>query len=66
MRILESRVIQEGPGHNDISYREYAGTHDETKPTTGIATGSSFLEVDTTDVYFFSEDDSTWYKAGGE
>lgn len=30
-----------------------------------IATGSVFLEVDTGDVYLFSEADKTWNKVGG-
>ena len=46
-------------------YCEFSGKSTDSKPTEGIMTGSSFLEVDTTDVYFFDEDTSTWIKAGG-
>lgn len=34
---------------------EYAGTSQDTKPTEGIVSGSSFLEVDTGDIYIFDE-----------
>lgn len=30
----------------------------------GLATGSTFLEVDTSDVYFYDEVSETWIKAG--
>lgn len=32
----------------------------DTKPTTDIATGSIMIEVDTGDVFFFSEKTGTW------
>lgn len=35
---------------------------DDVKPVIGYATGTTMLEVDTGDVYMFSEDDKTWYK----
>lgn len=34
---------------------------DDVKPTSGVATGSTCLEVDTGDMYIFSEDDKEWY-----
>ena len=44
-------------------YIEYAGLHDDTKPTgTEIATGSTYLEVDTGDVYAWDETGATWHK----
>ena len=33
---------------------------DDTKPTGAFATGSKLTEVDTGDVYYYSEDDSDW------
>lgn len=36
----------------------------DTKPTTGIANGSSCIEMDTGDVYMFNEASSTWVKLG--
>ena len=45
------------------TYYEYAGTHNDTKPTgRDIATGSTFLEVDTGDFYAYDEDGVTWCK----
>lgn len=41
------------------------GLHDDTKPTDGIANGSVFIEIDTSDAYFFDEEHTTWVKAGG-
>lgn len=43
-----------------------AGRSTETKPTgSTIATGSTFIEVDTGHVYFFDEEAQTWTKVGG-
>ena len=36
------------------------GTSLDTKPATGYATGSTFTEVDTGDIYLFNEDASEW------
>lgn len=33
---------------------------DDVKPVNGVATGSTCLEVDTGDLYIFSEDDKAW------
>jgi len=39
---------------------EIFGTSSETKPTTGIAFGSVFVEVDTGKAFLFNEANSTW------
>ena len=59
IRILEERIIADG-----LKYIEGACVHDDTKPTTGIVTGSKLTEADTGDVYMFYEDDTTpaWAK----
>ena len=53
---------------------DFYGTSSESKPTDAdmandnaddIAVGSTFLEVDTGDVYFYDEDAGTWHKVGG-
>ena len=36
------------------------GTSEDTKPTSGYANGSTFLEVDTGKIYLFNEDSSEW------
>lgn len=46
------------------NYIEAVGLSIDAKPTENIITGSTFLEVDTADVYFFDEVGETWYKAG--
>lgn len=44
-------------------YVEMFGKSTDTKPLTGIVTGSKFTEVDTGDVYLFDESgDGTWIK----
>ena len=54
IRILYERVIADG-----LKYIEGACVSDDTKPTTGIITGSRLAEADTGDVYMFYEDDTT-------
>ena len=49
-------------GENPVKYHEYAGLHDDTKPTDEEATGSLFLEVDTGDVYAYDENSEAWLK----
>ena len=45
------------------NYVELAGLSTDTKPTANIVTGSLALEVDTGDVYAFTESDSpSWGK----
>lgn len=44
-------------------YAEMFGKSTDTKPLTGLVTGSKFTEVDTGDVYLFDESgDGTWTK----
>ena len=59
VRILKDQVFQDGK-----HYIEAAGVHADTKPTTGIVTGSVFVEVDTGDGFLFKEDATTpaWVK----
>lgn len=66
IRIIDSTIVVNGPGKDDIRYNEYSGLSTDTKPTEGVATGSTFLEVDTSKVYFFDEVSATWIAAGGE
>ena len=41
-------------------YVELSGLSTDTKPTSGIITGSLFLEVDTGDIYAFDEIGTQW------
>ena len=47
----------------------YAGLSTDTKPTDGLATGSFFLEINTSNgaikAYFFDEESGDWIEAGG-
>lgn len=43
----------------------YAGLSTDTKPTENLATGSFFLEVDTSKAFFFDEVSGNWIEAGG-
>lgn len=43
-------------------YAEYAGLSTDQKPTEGVATGSTFLEVNTGDVYVYDSAGQTWRK----
>ena len=43
---------------------KFAGNSSDSKPTEGIVTGSSFLEVDTGIEYLFDEDVSGWVAQG--
>ena len=49
----------------DKYYIEAAGLSTDTKPTVKIITGSTFMEVDTGDVYTYDEVGETWHKVGG-
>ena len=48
-----------------LAYYEFAGLSTDEKQTTNVATGSTFLEVDTGDVYMFDGENSIWHKVGG-
>ena len=47
------------------SVTNFAGLSTDTKPTDGLATGSFFLEVDTSKAFFFDEVSGNWIEAGG-
>lgn len=51
---------------DDKSLEEFYGLSDDTKPTDGIATGSVFFEVDTSAIFIYDEENSTWYEIGAE
>ena len=54
MRITEETVLT-----NEVKVCTIFGTSSETKPTTGIAFGSVFIEVDTGKAFLFNEANST-------
>ena len=59
IRTLERKAFTE----NKL-YCRFAGNSSDSKPTTGIVTGSEFLEVDTGVSFLFDEDVSAWVAQG--
>lgn len=45
-----------------VTYSEFFGDSSETKPIVGMGYGCTFTEVDTGNVYMFSEKTSSWVK----
>lgn len=43
---------------------QYAGLHDDSKPTEGISNGSVFIEMDTGKIYFYDSENETWREWG--
>ncbi len=58
------RILKQEQFDPDQSYIEATGLSTDTKPTTGLITGSSFMEVDTGAVYLFDEVASEWKELG--
>ena len=57
------RLIVEKTFQDNKLYIEGFCTSQDTKPTSGIITGSKITEADTGDVYLFEEGDNpTWHK----
>lgn len=57
VRVIKQQSVVVGA---KATYYEFAGTNNDTKPLwDDIATGSTFLEVDTGDVYAYNEDGSS-------
>lgn len=52
--------------YGKVTYLEAAGLSTDEKPTENIATGSSFIEVDTGKVYMYDEESGTWYEFGAQ
>ena len=66
IRTIESKLFAAGENENDFKYyKELAGASADTKPTTGLVTGSLFLEADTGNVYVYDETSSDWTQIGG-
>ena len=54
------RALVERAFTADKKYVELFGLSTDSKPTTGIVTGSVFVEVDTGKAYLFNETASAW------
>lgn len=58
------RAITEVMFDEDQKYVEMYGLSTDSKPISGLVTGSVFVEVDTSDSYLFDEVSSEWHKVG--
>lgn len=56
-----TNVKKSKDGH-DYTYFEYSGLSTDSKPTTGVFNGSTFLEMDTSEVYVFDASTMAWLK----
>ena len=54
------RITNETTYPANKRYIEAFGLSTDSKPTSGIITGSTFVEVDTAKVYLFNESSSAW------
>ena len=62
---LTSKIDKLTATDNGVASKElnsYAGLSTDTKPTTGIVTGSIFIEVDTGDIYLYNEAETSCVK----
>lgn len=59
IRVVGDVLTQDESG-NLLHIQDMFGLSGDSKPTTGLATGSSFVEVDTGKAYLFNETSSTW------
>lgn len=65
IRIKDSTIaqIKEEDGVTVVgNMTEFFGNSTDTKPTTNLVNGSTFVEVDTGDLYLFNEATSSWVK----
>lgn len=58
------RITNETTYPANKRYIEAWGLSTDSKPTTGIVTGSVFVEVNTGKVFLFNEDSSAWVEQG--
>lgn len=52
--------VQVSKNGHDYVYQEYCGLSTDSKPTTKVFNGSTFLEMDTGDLYVFDAESMTW------
>lgn len=64
VRILSTKQFRDGDG--EYQYIEAAGLSTDSKPVmANMATGSTFIEVNTGKVYMWNEASTTWVEFGG-
>ena len=60
IRVIEDQPVKGASGILHIS--DFAGPSGASKPTSGVANGSTFMETDTGDIYIFDETSVAWTK----
>lgn len=55
-------ITPAGSADTTMYSQRLRGLSTDTKPTEGVPNGSSFLEMDTGDVYMFDEQNHEWRK----
>lgn len=63
--ITPENGIQTSGGFYAAAVTYYGLSTDTPKPTTGVANGSAFIEMDTSKLYFYDSENSTWREWGG-
>jgi len=61
VRILEERLLD-----GRASYIEAVGLSTDEKPAGTLATGSTYIEIDTGTVYMFDEESGDWTEFGSQ
>ena len=56
---LVKRLFSYDSNGGELFYKSIAGTSTETKPTTGLVSGSKFLETDTGETYVLDAESDT-------
>jgi len=52
--------VQKTKNGHDYTYYEFTGLSTDTKPTTGVFNGSTFIEMDTSKVFMFDGTTMQW------
>lgn len=55
-----AQFIKYGANGQPIETATYFGLSSDTKPTQGVGNGSVFVEMDTSKLYFFDEQNTVW------
>lgn len=60
MSISQYEIDYSGSLRNVPPKSMFFGLSTDDKPTTGVGNGSAYVEMDTSTMYFFDVDNSTW------
>lgn len=60
MSISQYEIDYSGSLLNEPPRSRLYGLSTDSKPTTGVANGTEYIEMDTSKIYFFDAENSTW------